>query len=72
MDIPALGRPSRWRPPAGRPAQALVAALAAVAKAAWTTDTLASLADAGTMLDDGKGDAPDEEGSLHWPHCLCR
>jgi len=44
-------RPSRWRPPAGRPS--LVAALAAAAEAAWTTDTLAGLADAGTTLDDG-------------------
>ena len=49
MDRPE--RPSRWRPPAGRPS--LVAALAAAAEAAWTTDTLAGLADAGTTLDDG-------------------
>ncbi len=51
VDIP--GRPSRWCPPAGRPS--LVAALAAAAAAAWTTDTLAGLADAGTTLDDGTG-----------------
>jgi hypothetical protein len=49
VDIP--GRPSSWCPPAGRPS--LVAALAVAAEAAWTTDTLAGLADAGTTLDDG-------------------
>jgi hypothetical protein len=45
------GRPSRRCPPAGRPS--LVAALAAAAEAAWTTDTFAGLADAGTTLDKG-------------------
>jgi hypothetical protein len=49
VDVP--GRPSRWYPPAGRPS--FVAALAAAAHAAWTTDTLAGLSDAGTTLDDG-------------------
>ena len=49
VDTP--GRPSRWCPPATRPP--LIAALAAAAEAAWTTDTLAGLADAGTTLDDG-------------------
>jgi hypothetical protein len=47
VDIP--GRPSHWCPPAGRPS--LVATLAAAAEAAWTTDTLASLADASSTLD---------------------
>ena len=45
------GRPSSWGPPAGRPF--LVAAMATAAEAAWTTDTLAGLADAGTTLEDG-------------------
>jgi hypothetical protein len=49
VDVPRS--PSRWCPPDGRPS--LVAALAAVAEAAWTRDTLAGLADAGTTLDYG-------------------
>ncbi len=40
-----------WAPSAGRPAA--VAALAAAAAAAWADDTLAGLADSGTMLPDG-------------------
>ena len=50
-EVPTLGRPSLWAPPAGR--RSAVAALAAAATAAWAEDTLAGLADSGTTLADG-------------------
>ena len=48
---PALGRPSQWTSPSGRPAMA--AALTAAAEAAWAADTVAGLADTGSTLVDG-------------------